>query len=138
MNDETTAKGVAGDGKSPDLHKNGDEDPVRLSEKQGPSRHPLSQRLCNQSETLKDLHSTAQHSTPSCGESRTGEPTADIEPLRVLLKPDASRERVRVRLRCLFTEKMDWSEDQMQRLVACGIVSLYQHATYSSVALSVP
>lgn len=53
--------------------------------------------------------------------SQTGEP-ADVESLRVVLKPDAVKHRVRTKPRCYSPENMAQLEVQMQQLVVACMV----------------
>lgn len=53
----------------------------------------------------------------------TDEPAAEVEPLRVILRLDASRDRrVRARPRSLSPENMEWLEALMQQSVIAGVV----------------
>lgn len=44
------------------------------------------------------------------GRALTGEPAVDVEPIRVVLKPDGGRDRLRARPRCLPPGKMNCLE----------------------------
>lgn len=68
----------------------------------------------------------------------TGQRAADVEPLRIVLKPDASMEHVRARPRQVAPEKMEWLESRMQLLSAAENVGLNRHATCAIVAMVVP
>lgn len=53
----------------------------------------------------------------------------DIEPRHVVLKLDATKERVRAKLRSLFSEKTDGLKDQVQWWVAADMVRPKWHDT---------
>lgn len=68
----------------------------------------------------------------------TGEPAADEEPLRIQLNPDASMESVRTRPRQVALEKMEWLQNQMQKLRGAGMVRFNRHVTCASFVMAVP
>lgn len=67
----------------------------------------------------------------------TGELVADMGPLRIVFNPDVGKEEVRARPRCLYREKMDMPEDEIQQVVAASMFRLNRRVTCSTAALAV-
>lgn len=68
----------------------------------------------------------------------TGELSADVEPLRIELKWDASLGQVRAKTRQMVPKKMDWLKREMQYLQAAGMARLKRLATCATGPMAVP
>ena len=68
----------------------------------------------------------------------TGEPPADVEPLRVKLRPGADLQRVKAKPRMVAPEKREWLEKQMEQLMLANMVYANPQASCASAAMAVP
>ena len=68
----------------------------------------------------------------------TGEPPAEVEPLRVTLRQGADLRKFKAKCRSMKPERVSWLEEQMGRLEAARMVYPNPQATCASVAMAVP